>query len=386
MKLFFPDYAVKCLNTIENSGFEAWFVGGAVRDALLNREFFDIDITTNALPEDIIKLFPKTVPTGIKHGTVTVITHGKPIEVTTYRSDIGYTDNRHPESVRFEKDIAADLSRRDFTINALAYHPKRGILDYFDGINDLKGNIIRAVGEPELRFKEDALRILRALRFASVLDFEIEEHTLNAVYKCAHNIKTLSGERVLTELKKLSCGENPAIIDKLIQEGYLSHFGIISLNESSRRLSKISLSYRPSFLIALCNTYVSTLKENLKPDNELLKNVLLIKDILKYKLPDNKADLKRIYCGIGEENIPLYLEAIKLIAKDSDIEIINDFAKEISKNNEPFSISHLKISGSDLLAQGYNGEQIGKALQNLLEFVIDNPDLNDTTTLLSKIN
>ena len=277
MKLFFPNYALNCINTIEENGFEAWFVGGAVRDALLNREFYDVDITTNALPEDIIKIFPKTIPTGIKHGTVTVIIDDKPIEVTTYRSDIGYSDSRHPESVRFESSISADLSRRDFTINALAYHPRRGILDLFNGIQDLALQKIRAVGDPELRFNEDALRILRALRFSSVLDFSIDEATLNAANNSALRLQNLSGERVLSELKKLACGKKPAIIEPLIRNGHLSHFGILSADGDLNTVSKISEIYAPQFLLALCNIDENIIKNTLKPDNEFLKNTLLIK-------------------------------------------------------------------------------------------------------------
>ncbi|MBQ5810507.1 MAG: hypothetical protein IIW23_02885, partial [Clostridia bacterium] len=174
------DAAITAIDTLESHGFEAYCVGGAVRDLLMGKVPTDYDITTNALPQDVINIFPKTVATGIKHGTITVLLDKETIEITTYRTDGEYVDNRHPEKVQFVAGIGEDLSRRDFTVNAIAYSPYRGILDLLGGRKDIKNKIIKCVGQPEKRFNEDALRIMRCFRFASTLGFSIEKHTLCA--------------------------------------------------------------------------------------------------------------------------------------------------------------------------------------------------------------
>ncbi|MEE1185167.1 MAG: hypothetical protein UHX92_03715, partial [Acutalibacteraceae bacterium] len=172
-----PEKIEYVINRITDSGFEAFIVGGCVRDMLMGKTPNDFDITTSATPEEIQNIFEKTVPTGIKHGTITVVLEGEPIEVTTFRCDGDYNDCRHPEKVEFVRSIEADLSRRDFTVNAIAYNPTKGIVDLFGGIEDINSKILRAVGNPEKRFCEDALRIMRLFRFSSVLSFEIEEKT-----------------------------------------------------------------------------------------------------------------------------------------------------------------------------------------------------------------
>ena len=177
------------LKTLNKNGFEAFIVGGCVRDMLLGKTPSDFDITTSALPTDIEHLFEKTVPTGIKHGTVTVIIDNSPIEVTTFRCDGDYNDNRHPEKIEFVSDIKEDLARRDFTVNALAYNEAVGLVDFYNGQDDLRNKILKAVGNPNKRFEEDALRILRLFRFSSVLDFSIEENTLNAALAKGHLLK-----------------------------------------------------------------------------------------------------------------------------------------------------------------------------------------------------
>ncbi len=179
-----PQNALLVINRLTQNGYKAYIVGGCVRDILLDKTPHDFDITTNAKPNEIISLFEKTVPTGIKHGTVTVILRDEPIEVTTFRTDRDYTDNRRPDNVTFVDDLKEDLARRDFTVNALAYNKTEGLKDFFGGQDDLQNKILRAVGNPEKRFREDALRILRLFRFASTLGFSIEEQTLNDAIKC----------------------------------------------------------------------------------------------------------------------------------------------------------------------------------------------------------
>ena len=277
----FPCYAHKCIETIEKNGFEAYFVGGCVRDSLLGKEAKDIDITTSAKPDDIINIFENTVPTGIKHGTVTVIIDGFAIEVTTYRTENTYKDSRHPESVNFVSTIDEDLSRRDFTINAMAYSPSRGLVDLHNGTSDLDQSLIRTVGNPFSRFDEDALRILRAFRFSSTLDFEIEENTLSAAKKLAHNLEHISGERIFSELKKLAGGFRPEILNDLVCTGALKPFGISSESADPSVLNNVSkLTHNDELklacLISLFGHESETIKKKLKPDNHFTKALLFL--------------------------------------------------------------------------------------------------------------
>ena len=208
-----PEKVEYILDTLKANNFEGYVVGGCVRDSVLGRIPGDWDITTSAKPEEVKKIFRKTVDTGIEHGTVTVILGGEGFEVTTYRVDGKYEDHRHPTEVEFTPDLKEDLKRRDFTINAMAYNPEKGIVDLFDGIKDLKHCCIRCVGEPEERFSEDALRMLRGIRFAGQLDFTIEEHTLEAIQKQSVSIGKVSVERIRTEITKLLLSKRP---DKLL--------------------------------------------------------------------------------------------------------------------------------------------------------------------------
>ena len=223
-----PTNVLLAISMLEKAGYEAFAVGGAVRDSLLGKEASDFDITTSAFPHETKKVFEgfNVIETGIKHGTVTVIFDGEPLEITTYRIDGEYADNRHPSEVTFTKNVEDDLARRDFTINAMAFNPVRGLVDPFGGAEDLKNGIIRTVGDGEKRFSEDALRILRCIRFASVLGFNIEEKTAVNAKKMVSLLDNVSAERIFVELKKLICGKNagrillefPEIITKIVPE------------------------------------------------------------------------------------------------------------------------------------------------------------------------
>ena len=209
MTMDMPKNVDTAINLLQSAGFEAYAVGGCVRDSLLGKIPNDWDITTSAKPEDMKSVFADfhCIDTGIKHGTVTVVIDGEPLEITTFRLDGEYEDNRHPKSVTFTSNLSADLGRRDFTVNAMAYSKKTGTVDLFGGQNDLKNKIIRCVGDPDRRFNEDALRILRALRFASALDFEIEEKTAQSLLKNRALLGNISEERIAKELLKLVCGK-----------------------------------------------------------------------------------------------------------------------------------------------------------------------------------
>ena len=202
-KIELPKNVKFIIDKFKENGFESYAVGGCVRDSLINRKVNDWDITTNAKPEDTINIFKKTVPTGIKHGTVTVILDKENFEVTTYRVDGEYKDGRHPEKVQFVSELKEDLSRRDFTINAMAYNEEKGLIDYFKGKEDLNKKIIKAVGNPDKRFEEDALRMLRAIRFAAQLNFFIEPSTKEGIKNLSGNIKNVSIERIRVEFDKI---------------------------------------------------------------------------------------------------------------------------------------------------------------------------------------
>ena len=205
-----PNSITAILSRLERSGYEAYIVGGCVRDSLMGRQPHDFDITTSALPEEITAVFSdmQVIPTGLKHGTVTVLADGEPVEITTFRVDGEYADGRHPDEVRFTRSLAEDVARRDFTMNGIAYSPTRGLADHCGGAEDIRRGLIRCIGEPDRRFGEDALRILRALRFSAVLGFEIEEQTARSLRRNRALLKHVSGERILAELLKLLCGRN----------------------------------------------------------------------------------------------------------------------------------------------------------------------------------
>ena len=207
--ILIPSHALTVVERLERYGYEAYVVGGCVRDSLLGRSPKDWDVCTNALPEEVLRVFKRfhVIKTGLQHGTVTVMVDKQPVEVTTFRIDGAYTDNRHPDSVNFVSRVEEDLARRDFTINAMAYNPTRGLVDAFDGQADLKAGVIRCVGEPDARFNEDGLRILRALRFAARYNFGIETETAFSIHRNRHLLENVSVERIFTELKGILIGE-----------------------------------------------------------------------------------------------------------------------------------------------------------------------------------
>ena len=224
MKLTIPEKAEKILRKLEANGYEAYVVGGCVRDSILGRRPDDWDITTSARPEQVKALFARTVDTGLKHGTVTVLMDKEGFEVTTYRLDGDYEDGRHPKEVSFTASLKEDLKRRDFTINAMAYHPDRGLVDLFRGMDDMADKVIRCVGDPLERFQEDALRILRAVRFSAQLGFSIEEKTRRGIEKLAPNLKLVSAERIQTELVKLLVSPHPDYLRTAYETGITRQF------------------------------------------------------------------------------------------------------------------------------------------------------------------
>ena len=223
-KIQIPAAVQHCCDTLRSAGFAAHPVGGCVRDLMLGRVPGDWDVTTSARPDSVQSLFSHTIPTGIKHGTITVVEDNIPIEVTTFRTESGYGDSRHPDRVSFDTDLTGDLSRRDFTVNAMALDEHWNVIDPFGGKGDLERKIIRAVGEPERRFSEDALRILRGVRFAAQLGFEVELDTAVAMKVCAPLVDKVSAERIKTEVEKILCSPNPQRVGALAALGVLDRF------------------------------------------------------------------------------------------------------------------------------------------------------------------
>ena len=380
--LFIPKEIQFIIDTLVKNGFEAYLVGGCVRDMLMGIPPHDYDITTSAPPETIISLFKKTVPTGIKHGTVTVINGGIAAEVTTYRADGEYADHRRPETVTFVKSLKEDLARRDFTVNAIAYNEKEGIKDFFGGIEDINKKILRAVGDPEKRFCEDALRILRLFRFASVLGFAPEKGTLKAALKCAPLLESISAERISSELRKAVNGKNPAALKPLTDIGRLQFIGI----KSPDYLKIIPLQSEElalfSFLYSATDDLMSALNF-LKPSNKekrLYENILTL---LSLPFPQSKEEIKEMLFKTDPISVEKYLY-FKSSYFGWDTENAQSMLREILENGEPYRISDLKISGKNLINMGISGEKIGETLEYLRKSVVYNPEQNKKSVLLQK--
>ncbi|MCD8159331.1 MAG: CCA tRNA nucleotidyltransferase [Clostridiales bacterium] len=375
------------LDKINESGFEGYIVGGCVRDYLMGLTPHDYDITTNALPEDIKKIFPHTFDTGIQHGTVTVVHNSVNYEVTTYRIDGKYKDNRHPDEVTFTDDITKDLSRRDFTMNAIAYSPDKGYADPFGGREDIKKGIIRGVREPNLRFREDALRMLRALRFSAQLGFEIEEKTYEAVKNNAGLIKNVSIERITTEFLRLITSEHREkllLIDetKLFEEcaPEISR----ALRQRGKQIAEILKKADKGEDIALCIILAyeenpeRTLK-NLKLSNSLIKSALSLIKYYDFKIDGSEYDLRKLLSEMGKEGLLKLLN----IKKAKGEEYISE-AEKFIKNEEQTTIKSLDINGRDITGLGFKGPEIGYTLNRLLDFVLLNPENNKKEILLKE--
>ncbi len=432
-----PDNVISAITLLENAGYEAYAVGGSVRDSFLGNLASDFDITTSALPVEIKKVFErfKIIETGIKHGTVTVLFDVEPLEITTYRVDGEYEDNRHPKNVVFTRNIKEDLSRRDFTVNAIAFNHKRGIVDPFGGINDLKCGIIRAVGDAEKRFNEDALRILRCVRFSSVLGFEIEKDTKDSVKKMVHLLKNVSSERIFSELKKLICGKNvgsvmaefPMVITHIIPELSLSvgfdqkskyHVhDVYTHTYKSIEAADNDVIIRLALLFHDCGKpYVCTEDEHgfrhfvghqkkseelanesllrLKCDNKTLTTVKKLVLFHDYRLIPEKKYIRRFLTNVSFEEARQIIKikyadmsthAPQYRLSKAEIEKYLCLVDEIEKTGECITLKSLAINGEDLLNIGVTkGKKVGEILNDLLSAVISDELPNEKEILLSK--
>ena len=377
----FTDYIPKevqsIINDIEGYGHEAYIVGGCVRDMLLGKEPKDWDITTNATPDRIKAFFKRTVDTGIKHGTVTVIMGKNTYEVTTYRLDGKYSDGRHPDKVEFSSLLEEDLKRRDFTINAMAFSHKRGLVDLFNGVSDLKNARITCVGSPKERFDEDALRMLRAVRFAARLGFCIDEKTAKAIEELAPNLLKVSKERVWTELLRTLCSDNPEkvklLFDYGIAEFVSESFAYVSIGEDIVKLKLLPMkkSLRLAFLLHKTerDKALSVLKE-LKSDNDTFTRVRILLDFSAQDISKDRYEIKKLLRRMGSDNFDDLLRFKAVINSDEvkRLKEISDVKEDIILKAEAFEIAHLDITGNDLISAGIEkGPKIGESLEYLLD-------------------
>lgn len=435
-KINVPSHAKFIIDKFKESGFEAYAVGGCVRDSLINRKVNDWDITTNAKPEDTIRIFEKTVPTGVKHGTVTVIIDKENFEVTTFRLDGEYKDGRHPEKVAFVENLIEDLSRRDFTINAMAYNDEKGLVDHFNGINDLNNKIIKAVGEPNKRFEEDALRMLRAIRFAAQLSFKIDNNTKEGIKNLSSTISKVSIERIRVEFDKIIMS-NPFYIKELMDLGLLEHFlnelcicnnveqqnphhvydVLTHILKSVDNIEPILHLRLTMVLHDICKPQCKTVDEKgighfyghdiassekaleilkrMKYDNDTIDKVVTL---IKYhdRTITNKKSIRKLLNLIGEDLFRDLLKVKKADAlaqnpiyfkeKEGKLLEIEKKLNEIIEKKECFSIKDLNINGKDLIALGIvPGKNIGIILNDILEKVIESPKLNNKEELIELV-
>lgn len=435
MKIQLPKKVNLIIETLQANGFEAYAVGGCVRDSILGRKPDDWDITTSATPQETKQLFQKTFDTGIEHGTITVLLGKDAYEVTTYRVDGKYEDSRHPSEVTFTRSLKEDLLRRDFTINAMAYNDKEGLVDIFGGMDDLQNRCIRCVGNAEERFGEDALRILRAVRFAAQLDFEVEEETKQGIRRLAPTLANISAERIQVELVKMLVSPNPGLLRMAYELGItqviLPEFDVMmqttqetphhcySVGEHALRAVELVRAEKTLRLTMLLHDVAKpkmktvddtgrahfkkhdlegtqmakAILRRLKFDNDTMNKVTKLVAYHDHRMEAEPRLVRRAMNRIGEDLFAEYLEvrmadtlaqsAYQREEKLQNLQDIRSCYEEIMEKKQCVSLKELAVTGSDLIADGMTpGKEIGQVLNLLLEQVIEKPELNDKETLL----
>ena len=405
IKIELPKHVAYIIDKLCEHGYEAFAVGGCVRDAVMGRTPHDWDITTSAMPEEVKAIFKRTIDTGIKHGTVTIMLDKVGYEVTTYRIDGEYKDGRHPDAVLFTRNLTEDLKRRDFTINAMAYNDTVGIVDEFGGIEDLKNGVIRCVGKAVDRFSEDALRILRAVRFAAQLNFSIEKNTYEAIRELSRNLKLISRERIQTELVKLITSNHPEKIQDIYELGLAKYlFDNTLLSESTDdslyvRVSEIMNNSKTHSYLRYAGllTFESNVQEvlrALKLDNKTIKTVANLVAHKDYPLIAEPIALRRAIVDVGEEVFrEYYLDYIKSLVLSKETEMTMDeydsileTYKEIVVRGDCLNMCNMQINGNDLREQGItDGKEIGATLKYLFSKVVDEPEINNKEKLLELV-
>ena len=429
-----PDEVKTAISTLAANGFEAYIVGGCVRDSLLGGNPKDYDITTSAEPEEVEKIFGnfRVIETGIKHGTVTVLINKMPLEITTFRIDSDYSDNRHPENVTFTKSLEEDTARRDFTMNALAYNDERGICDFYGGTDDIKNKIIRCVGDADKRFGEDALRIMRAIRFSSVLGFEIEENTKRAVFKNKELLRNISSERIASELVKLLCGAN---VRKVLME-YIDVLGVVipellpmkgfdqknihHIYDVLEHTAAAVENIEPTPVLRLTALFhdigkpecffmkdgqghfyghadigadmTTKILSHLKFDNNTKNTVTKLVKIHDVQIEETDTAVKRC---MNKHTPEIFFLLLKMKRADTlaqspmcrerleYLDRLEKRANEIINRKACFSMKDLAVNGNDLIKLGVKpGKELGNILKYLLEAVIEGKLPNDKNTLI----
>jgi len=432
-----PEFIDKALERLETAGYEAYLVGGCVRDTLLGRPVSDYDVTTSALPLEVEQVFrgEKVVETGIKHGTVTALINGEPIEITTFRTDGEYLDSRHPESVTFSRNISDDLSRRDFTVNSIAMDRKGNIVDPYGGRGDVERRIIRCTGEPDVRFGEDALRIIRALRFSSILGFEIDKKTADSIHRNRELLLNISVERVFSEFKKMLAGkdiyriliEYSDVICTLIPEmtpavGF-AHKSKYHSYDVYTHTAKSVEAIEPDETLRLAmlfhdigKPYSYTEEDGVRhfrghpaksakivdgwlskmhADSETKRLVTLLCSIHDIIIVPERKSVKRLFLKLSYDEIEMLCKvkradseahAPEFRERGAVADEVMTIANEIRMEGECLSLKDLAVRGDDLIALGYRGVKIGERLRELLELVVDEKLPNDRDALLNYLS
>lgn len=437
MKINMPQAVKEIIATLQQNNFEAYAVGGCVRDSILGREPNDWDITTSASPEEVKALFRRTIDTGIEHGTVTIMIDKVGYEVTTYRIDGKYEDGRHPTEVTFTRNLKEDLLRRDFTINAMAYNDTDGLVDIFGGLEDIERKVIRCVGDPRARFTEDALRLLRAVRFAAQLGYTIEEETREAMKEIAGNLKKISAERIQVELVKTLVSPNPFMMKDAYELGltkyFMPEFDLAMETEQHNRHHMYTVGehslvatghiradkvLRLTMLMhdfgkPLCITtdeegidhyyghpakseeMAEEILHRLKFDNDTIRKVCILIRHHDERIVPGLKYMRRAMARIGEEAFPELFEvqeadisaqsSYKRDTKLANLEANRKDYEEICAKSQCVSKATLAVSGKDLIACGMKpGKEIGAVLDAMLQDVIESPEHNEKEYLLKK--
>lgn len=435
-----PDKAEYIIKTIMDAGFEAYVVGGCVRDSILGRKPEDWDITTSAKPEQVKALFPRTIDTGIQHGTVTVMLDKEGFEVTTYRIDGKYEDSRHPKEVTFTPNLTEDLRRRDFTINAMAYNNKTGLVDVFGGLKDIEDGVIRCVGNAKERFGEDALRIMRAIRFSAQLGYSIEDETCEAIKELAPTLSAISAERIRVELEKLLVSPHPDYLRQAYEMGitkvilpefdkcmetpqnhphHMYGVGEHVLHSLDKvepdRILRLTMLFHDIGKPATLSTdeeginhfydhhtvgkdMTLDILRRLRFDNDTIHKVCKLVEYHDYGnsvIPDMRI-VRRAINRVGEEMFPLLFPV-----KRADVLAQSDYMRqekldnvtqweqiyqEVMAQKQCVSLKDLAVTGKDLIAEGYKpGPELGKMLNELLMIVLENPQCNTREYLLQEL-
>ena len=437
MKINMPEAVKDIIHTLQNEGYEAYAVGGCVRDSILGREPNDWDITTSASPEEVKALFRRTIDTGIEHGTVTIMVDKEGYEVTTYRIDGKYEDGRHPSEVTFTRELKEDLLRRDFTINAMAYNDEEGLVDIFGGVEDIRNKVIRCVGDPLARFSEDALRLMRAIRFAAQLGYTIEENTREAIRVIAPNLAKISAERIQAELIKIMISPNPGMMREAYKLGLTKIFmpefdlameteqvnphHLYTVGEHSMvsvekvkadkvlRLAMLMHDFGKPHCITTDEKGINhfyghpekseeiarAIMHRLKFDNDTLRKVCILIRCHDERIVPGVKYMRRAVARIGEDAFPALFDV-----QEADILAQSEYKKEeklaaVEANRRDYeemiaekqcvSIADLAVTGKDLIACGMKpGKEIGQVLNAMLKDVIEEPEHNNKDYLLKK--